>query len=924
MKLTGKLSKNIKPALILSGFIALTGAIFISIYLFVLPELVSSSKVHEIINRSVYKYTGANIIIKNPVLKTSLSPIVEFLTDDFEIVKNNKKLFVIKNVNTKFSFARILYKNFKVKTLGADYIFADVNGLLSLVPKTDETKTVESDWNVDFYDSLLYVKKMDIIYDINNETNLNLKASNLRIDNMQKKCKFVHFDVDALMQKGSEKVRIAIADENRVYIKKKTLFIDDCKLRFNKSVVNIAAQANRKHHNLEVYSNKFEIKNIIDLVNSNLIIPNGAELLSYFKDINGNFDFKFQFKDKNLKGDVNLNRLSLILIPINDVPVQVHKGNINITTDTITLKGFEGYYGTRDVNSIKFDGTIKDYTKTIDTNIMADAIVTNDFAKYYLSEMIGYPMGIAGKADTKLILKSLNGIVDIKWLFKVSPNDNLLIGGEPLSKYKLERVLVSDFHIDKNIMDIKNIDYYVTLPGNEKYTRRQIMRLVGKIDFSKGVDFKEMGFDIAEPLPSEFLNVIIRQAVFKGGTVVGKMRALDGPKGVKLFGDMKLSKIRVPSQRLYVESGELSTDFNTINIKSSGKYRRSDYNLSGNFNNNIAFPIIINNINLSLKEIDIARLLHSLNNQGTTVAAKPQTTTELDEDDDTPTFDLANLIIKKCTFNLEKGAYKQILFGNLHANMSLDEKSHLELDSNRFDFAEGHSSAHVCCDLKNHKYHVKLGAKDVNSDLIATSLLDLKKEISGKASGIIDIHTDKSLKLNGNIKFVVKDGTIGKIGLIEYVLKFASIFRNPLAMVSPATIMDLINVPEGHFDKITGDLNIQNNVIERIKIKSSAPQLAAYIAGRFDLEKRDATLRIYTKFSNKTKGIYGVLRYFSLSSIASRVSLGGSRNDHNYYSSELEEIPEIEADEQDCQIFLTRVDGDVERNNFLSSLKKIK
>ena len=924
MRLTGDLFKNMKRLSILGGFIVVLAAVFLFFYLLILPKLVASPQVHNIINDTVYKCTGANIIIKNPILKTRISPVVEFLTDDFEIVKNNKQLFVIKNLNTKFSFARILYKNFKVKTLGADYIFADVNGLLSLVPQKDEEQKVESDWNVDFYDSLLYVKGMKIVYDINKDTTLKVNASNLRIDNMQKKCKFVHFDVSALMQKDKEKVNISITDENKVYIKKKTLFIDDCKLKFNKSVVNIASKANKRHHNLEVYSNNFEIKNIIDLVNSNLIIPNGSELLSFFKDISGNFDFKFQFKDKNLKGDVNLNRLSLILVPINDVPVQIHKGKINITTDNITLSGFEGYYGTRKVNALKFDGTIKDYAKTIDTDIVGDAIVTNDFAKFYLSEMIGYPLEIIGKADTKLIIKSKNGIVDLKWLFKISPNDNLLIGGEPFSKYKLERVVVSDFHIDKSIMDIKGIDYYVTVPNNEKYYRRKIMSLIGKIDFSKGVDFREMGFDVSEPLPSEFLNVLIRQNIFKKGTVIGKLKAIDGPKGVKLFGDIKLDKIRIPSQRLYVESGNLSTDFNTINITSKGRYRRSNYNLNGNFVNNIAFPIIINNINLSLEEINIEKLLQSFNNQGNNQPIVVKNTEINDDDDGAPTFDLANIIIKKCTFNLNKGSYKDILFGNLHANMSLDEKSHLELDSNRFDFAEGHSSAHVCCDLKNHKYHVKLGAKDVNSDIIATSLLDLKKEISGKASGLIDIHTDETLKLNGTIKFVVKDGTIGKIGLIEYVLNVASVFRNPLAMVSPATIMDLINVPEGKFDKITGELNIKNNVIEKIKIKSAASYLAAYIAGRFDLEKRDATLRIYTKFSNKNTGIYGLLRNFSLSSIASRVSLGGSRNDYNYYSSELSEIPDIDAEEKDCQIFLTKVDGDVEHNNFISSLRKIK
>ena len=108
-----------------------------------------------------------------------------------------------------------------------------------------------------------------------------------------------------------------------------------------------------------------------------------------------------------------------------------------------------------------------------------------------------------------------------------------------------------------------------------------------------------------------------------------------------------------------------------------------------------------------------------------------------------------------------------------------------------------------------------------------------------------------------------------------------------------------------------------------MQIKSKSPQLSAYIAGRYDLETGDATLRIYTKFSNKNKGFAGFLRNISLNSLANRVPLS-SRNDANYYSAELEQLPPIEADEKDCQIFLTKVDGDVQHNNFLSSLKKIK
>ena len=75
--------------------------------------------------------------------------------------------------------------------------------------------------------------------------------------------------------------------------------------------------------------------------------------------------------------------------------------------------------------------------------------------------------------------------------------------------------------------------------------------------------------------------------------------------------------------------------------------------------------------------------------------------------------------------------------------------------------------------------------------------------------------------------------------------------------------------------------------------------------------------------SNKGEGFAGFLRNISLNSLANRIS-SNERNEGNYYSSEIEQIPQIDADEKDAQIFLTKVDGDVINFNFLSSLKRIK
>ena len=89
------------------------------------------------------------------------------------------------------------------------------------------------------------------------------------------------------------------------------------------------------------------------------------------------------------------------------------------------------------------------------------------------------------------------------------------------------------------------------------------------------------------------------------------------------------------------------------------------------------------------------------------------------------------------------------------------------------------------------------------------------------------------------------------------------------------------------------------------------------------MDKHDASIRIYTRFSTDKKTMFGFLRNISLNALANKVQMN-TRNDYNYYSAEIADLPQIEIGEEKSQIFLTQIEGDVEKNNYLSSLKKIK
>lgn len=901
------------------------------LYLKVLPDAVSNPKCIKFVENKVKSFTNIDIDIKNPVLITALSPILAFKTDEIAISKDNIEILNIQNLDTEISFKDIFKKKIILNKFGLDYIFADVNKLMTLMPaQKTEKKKQECEWDIDFYDSILSLKKSLILYNLEPDVSIKLNADNLKIDNTQKIEKYIHFDIDTKIKKKDKTLHFAIADKNKVVIKNKTIFVNDCVLDINKSNVHINANASRKTGmKINLSSKDFKVQDVTDIVNSNIIINNGSELLSFFKDMDGSFDFNINLSKNDLKGIVNLNKLALKIVPVSNLPIVLDKGTVLLSTNDITFKDFTGYHGSGPENKLTINGIMKDYTKSCDTEVTITTVAKNDFAKNYLSKLVGIPLEIVGKAGTRIIVKSIYNKIDVDWASKLAKGDDILVDGSSLTPTGWDRAVQANLHFEDQILNIKNINYYIAQEIVKGSKVKPVLTLSGNVDCSKPVAIvQDIGFNIPKPLPSEFLNVLIGQRLFKGGNFSGEL-AMDNTGAYPIIkGKMQAQNIRIPSQRLAIKNGELYTENGSIHIVTDGWYKRTKFDFAGDIANGLKYPIIVKNVDFGMENLDVDKLLASFNKQNTdAVKNAPQVSVDTDDNDkdadEAVVFDVNNLIIERCIFRLKEGNYKDINFGNIIANLTLDKNNILELKSNRFDIAEGISSLKVICDLKNHKYNFKLGVKDINSDIMSTTLLNLPREISGKASGIMDLYTDNSLKLNGKMKFVVNDGQIQKIGLVEYVMKFAALFRNPLVMISPSTVSDMVNIPEGKFKKITGDMIIRNNKIELMKIKSASPQLSSFIVGCYDIETGDATLRIYTKFSNRKKGFAGALRSISLNSLANRIPLS-SRNDAQYYANELEQLPKLETGEEESQVFLTKVDGDVVNNNFLSSLKKIK
>ena len=924
-------------------------------YFFIVPKIVSSPEFIEFVQNNVKKSFEANLILDKPILTTSPKLILDFKTKSIVLEKDGETLLSAENLHCNLSLKKLLLKQIILNKFGADDVFADINKLQTLSIK-EQKETKPSPIKLKLANSDLYVKKCLVLYKTDDNVLIKLFAHDLEITK-EREPKFSHFSILTDIEFDTQRFRLLFKDFDTIYFKNKKLNLDNFKFIVDKSMVSLNGYIDENgKYDLNVSSNKFNVKNVKSALDSNLIIPNGKEVLACFKDLAGDFDFNFNVTNKDLNGSIKLNKISAKLIPLANLPFTLTSGYAKINSKDINLSDFEGWYGSNKINKIQMYGNVKNYTKTANTDIALKGDASNELAKY-ISKISGCNFTLKGLSKFAFkIAYDISGNVNVMGGAKIPKGADLLVEGSTISPSKYDRALGIKLNVLNDDLKIEHINYYISDFIEEKKSRpvsKPLVTVSSPLNMTSGKIHK-LAFDIPNPLPSEFFNVLVNQRLFRNGTFSGNLEYINtNPQNPYINSNITLKDVRVVGQSLSIKNGKAVTNKNNlVHLNADGRFRRTNYKFDCDIQNRMLFPVIVKNIDINLDELDVERVLQSFAPRPQLTEAQREEfrkrmlelqakeaksdvplkyfdveqntqTAQTKSEDDAPIEFKPNLIaIKSCNFNVDKGKYKQINFGDLHAKLTLTEQGILEIKSNRFNFADGMSSLKVYCDMVKQNYNVKLGAKDINSDTIASSILNLPREISGKASALLEFYTDKNMKLNGKIKFEITDGSITKLGLVQYVLNMASIFRNPVAMISPSTLIDLVNVPEGSFKKITGDLRIKDNIIDRMMIKSSSPQLSAFIVGQINLVTFDSSLRIYTKFSNKNKGIAGFLRNISLNSLARKTKV--TTEEVSYYAPELSQLPKLETGEENAQVFLTKVDGDVQTTNFISSLKKIK
>ena len=330
--------------------VALLFMSFLLLYKCIVPAVFNNPKTSSFIEDIAKKALDADVSIKGMKLKTGM--VIAFTVDKLTIEKNGKNYLTLSDIDTLFSLHDFYKRTIVVEKMLAKDIYVDAYNLSKLFPTTDKKKEKKSSSiRLDFYNTLLGVKNVTLIYH-SPEFKFDLNARHAIFDRTQDR-KYLHLDFGLNIEKDGHKIDVSANDKNRIFMENHVAYIKDFPIEIEKSKIIINAfMTNRGKYELEVSAKDFNVKDIADIVNSNLVVANGSQMLESVNDINGTVNFNVEIKKDSFTGNIKLNEVNLKLKPILDMPVKITGGDVIIGEKDIEFKNFAGYYNNKRTNTL--------------------------------------------------------------------------------------------------------------------------------------------------------------------------------------------------------------------------------------------------------------------------------------------------------------------------------------------------------------------------------------------------------------------------------------------------------------------------------------------------------------------------------------------------------------------------------------------
>ena len=701
--------------------------------------------------------------------------------------------------------------------------------------------------------------------------------------------------------------------------------------KFKSSPYKISAQINKTFDKSPVINGAFDINNFninyLDDKKLRDVLPADlAKQLENFSDYRGIINFSCKIKNNNLRAYSRLNDISLTYLP-SHVKFVITSGNIFLNNSTVHLNKINSRFGEM---PLLIDGRVNNiFSKNPDLNIYVNAKPTQEFFDQFFNNKALYPIKLKGDIRLSSRLTGRPDKLRVKTELNMDENSSLYYMGASIGDSQNPVSINLDSTLTPNSVVLRHFQYDKTISSqnNRPFVNPQL-NVSGTIKYlpDNNAEFRNLKIKTQTPTDAKIFNIIFRKPIMKQGVFTSDLILNGTTLNPIVRGKLEVTSIDIPFFDSTIKDISLEFKPDKIYVHSRGVVLTNNIILDAVAQNKLIPPYVIEDVNLKLADLDINKITATLRDMEAEASTRTKSSTG-----GIPAFDITQLILKNADITANTISVRNIRANNLEAQMSLDEKMLLDINKFKFNIAEGTVDGNFKNNLLTRAIDLNLNLDRANAQMMTEALFDLKGQIYGSMTGNVNLKCngtsyEKCMQtIRGSGKFIVSDGKMPKLGSLEYLLKAGNLLRGGFMGLSINSIIDFITpLKTGEFNSISGDMKINNGIINPINIYSDGKDLNMYLTGSYNVVTSLADMRIFGSLSKNVTNVFGKIKNASLNTLLNTIPGINRLEEPSEFQADIEKIPNIQNSESISRFFNAEIYGDINGDNYVKSFRWIK
>lgn len=343
----------------------------------------------------------------------------------------------------------------------------------------------------------------------------------------------------------------------------------------------------------------------------------------------------------------------------------------------------------------------------------------------------------------------------------------------------------------------------------------------------------------------------------------------------------QLSVQNLFNQMLQLGISNCTLDFNKNNVIINApqvKLADSSMRLDATASTDISDAIVIKNLNIKSKYLNTDTLLMYKDN---------------------PMVRLYPLNIQNGKFYSEKiqaNIYDSPLYLTAFSSDIKVKDDNLILSNISSEIFNGKLAGSLEYNMKDEHFISNIMARGVS----ASPIFDIISAREDTISGTMDFDTalkgelTSKQSLNGDIKFVVRNGRMSTLGQLEHLLYAQNVVADSMLRTSLSVVTKAITLKDtGLFKYLRGDVQLVNGLANIRMLQSQGPLMALFIKGEYNPINDYARLIVLGRLSDEIIEGLGAFGDFSFNKLM--VMLTGEDNKYNILPEDFEKLPQLTA-----------------------------